>query len=178
MTLKEKCALIRKEIKKIGYSNRQVSVVGKPCGYSDAIHIYWKDFNLDLEAIMNIAKKYDDVGVDARTGEVLEGGNTYVSFSWDYDFISKEEEKLEEIAKQILAISGEKLIAHCNDTGFYLIAVNTADEKKLVLTKYPKSKPYQERELQLVRNKNTIKYYLVDLFTNQLIHKTDLIDLD
>lgn len=84
MTSEEKAKAIRAELKKAGFSSRQISVRLISCGYSSAFRITIKDGNISQLQIEDICNKYKEVEYDERTGEILEGGNTYVTVQRDY----------------------------------------------------------------------------------------------
>lgn len=123
MTNKERSKAIREEIKKLGYNTKQVSVRSRYCGYSDATDITVKDLNCDIKAIEKACTKFESIDYDQYSGEILSGGNTYISVKWDYEALKKvEEEKMQE---------AENLIAEAENGK--VIFENT--EKKLVLCK-------------------------------------------
>lgn len=88
---------IRNEIKKAGYTSRQVNVRKKDCGYSESIHITIKDANININIIKSIALQYENFERDDHTYEILEGGNTYIFVEYEYGI-------LEEAAKPLIPI--------------------------------------------------------------------------
>lgn len=80
MTDNERLAAIRKELKEHGYNNRRVGVSYD--GY--AIRLTIKELAIDKKEIENIAMKYENYSRDERTGEILQGGNTFVLVDYDY----------------------------------------------------------------------------------------------
>lgn len=76
---------IRSEFKMLGITNRQVGLTVQFAGYSISIKASIKDFTLNEKMIAEVVNKHRSVSRDERTGEVLEGGNTFVSISYDYD---------------------------------------------------------------------------------------------
>ncbi len=105
MTIKEKCAAMRAELKKLGYNSKQVSVRGGYCGYSDRAEITIKDMKADRKAIENVCKKFQSIDYDSASGEILEGGNTYIFVKYDYDTlenaIEEEVNKLDSLMAEI-----------------------------------------------------------------------------
>lgn len=79
MKVKEKAKMVREELKKIGYSSKMVSVKSGCTGYSDFIRITIKDLSCDKDKINAIALKFKSIDYDERSGEILAGGNTYIS---------------------------------------------------------------------------------------------------
>ena len=59
---------------------RDVSVKHEYCTYSEAywIKVYYPMDNDKIKALRDVLRKYECIDRDARTGEVLEGGNTYI----------------------------------------------------------------------------------------------------
>ena len=84
MTSTEKAKAIRAELKKAGFTSRQVSVKHRYCGYSSSYHITIKDGNVSELQIKDICKRFESVDYDERTGEILEGGNDYIFVDRDY----------------------------------------------------------------------------------------------
>ena len=79
MTTKELAVKIREDLKQRGYNSRKIGVRYEFCGYSSVIHVMVKDDNIDIEEVRGWLKKYESIDRDERTGEVLQGGNTYIS---------------------------------------------------------------------------------------------------
>ena len=132
MTNKERSAAIRAEIKKLGYNSRQVSVRSRKCGYSDETTIEVKDLSCDIKAIEKACMKFKSIDYDYYSGEILSGGNTYISVSYDYDTISKATsdnlEKAEKTIKEIdcscvLFENEKKRIVLCRQDDMYDVAV-------------------------------------------------------
>jgi hypothetical protein len=73
MKMKEQAKSLRAELKKLNFSNKQISVVSD---YS-RILVQIKDQEIDIKDIENIAKKYESIGRD-EFGGILSGGNDYV----------------------------------------------------------------------------------------------------
>ena len=84
MSAKEIAAEIRKDLKKLGYTPRQVSVRSEYFSMGSSVSITVKDITCDFDAIDRIARSYERIRRCEYTGEILSGGNTYVSVSWDW----------------------------------------------------------------------------------------------
>lgn len=93
---------IRNELKKCGYSNRKVSVKHEYGGYSASIRVTVKDLAINLAGIRKIARIYEDIDYDERTGEILEGGNTYVFVDYDYTILANATDEKEEEATKLI----------------------------------------------------------------------------
>jgi hypothetical protein len=82
-----------KEIKNYLKENKidttKLSIKKQGCGYSESFNITLKDVNIDIELVKNLVKKYETVDRDERTGEILQGGNTYIFVDYDYSIISE-----------------------------------------------------------------------------------------
>ena len=78
MTDTEKIKAIRAELKKAGFTSRQVSVRHRYVGYSSSFNITIKDGNISGMQVKDICKHFESVDYDERTGEILEGGNDYI----------------------------------------------------------------------------------------------------
>ena len=100
MTNKERTQAIKAELKKAGYGTKQVSIRSRYCGYSDATDITVKDLNCNIEKIRKICEKFEKIDYDKYSGEILAGGNTYISVQWDWKVIhNATEEKVAEAEK-------------------------------------------------------------------------------
>lgn len=84
MTDSERAKALRNELKEKGYNSRRVGVTLKYAGYETIIRVTIKEREIDKKEIETIARKYKAVYYDERTGEVLQGGNTFVSVGYDY----------------------------------------------------------------------------------------------
>lgn len=78
MTTKEVATQIRDDLKQRGYNSRKVGVRFDFCGYSSVVIVTLKDDTLDVEKVREWIKKYEAIDRDERTGETLQGGNTYI----------------------------------------------------------------------------------------------------
>lgn len=76
---------IRQELKKRGINSRMVSVKSGYCGYSDYINVTIKTAEVDIREVEKIVKKYQSIDRDERTGDILEGGNTYTRTKYSED---------------------------------------------------------------------------------------------
>ena len=81
---------IRDAYKALGWNNRKISVKHRYCGYSDAINITIKSFDVDLEKAKEIAEKKQSLRYDEYSGEPLLGANTYVHVGFDRELLEAE----------------------------------------------------------------------------------------
>ena len=84
-SIKEKAAEVRKQLKEIGITSKQVSVKSGYCGYDDNLNITIKDLSVNEQTVKDIAEQFEEYERDERSGEILEGGNTYIFIDYDYD---------------------------------------------------------------------------------------------
>ena len=66
-------------IEKGGYSPKTISVRHSWAGYSEPYNITIDDY-IDDKLVASILAPFKDITRDERTGEILEGGNTYVFY--------------------------------------------------------------------------------------------------
>ena len=119
MSVKDKAKAIRTALKeKYGITSRQVSVRGRYCGYSEAIDVEIKDYNIPalITEIEKIANEFESIRYDEHNGEILAGANTYVNVSYNDEMIERESKKYIPLAKKIIQschppIDNGKLIA-------------------------------------------------------------------
>lgn len=78
--MKDKAKVIRNELKKAGYSSRDVSVKKRNSLYDEVLDITIKNPNINPLDVKKIALKHENYERDERTLEILQGGNTYVFF--------------------------------------------------------------------------------------------------
>ena len=78
MTTKELAAKVRDDLKQRGYNSRKIGVRFDFCGYSSVVIVTVKDDTLDIEKVREWTKKYEVIDRDERTGETLQGANTYI----------------------------------------------------------------------------------------------------
>lgn len=77
-------ANIRAELKRAGYSSRQVSVKSDYYSMGSAIRIRIKDAKVPISLVKAIAEPAEDISRD-QFGEILSGGNRFVTISYDHD---------------------------------------------------------------------------------------------
>jgi hypothetical protein len=121
MTIKEKCAAMRAELKKLGYNSKQVSVRGGYCGYSDRAEITIKDLKADRKAIEKVCKKFQSIDYDCASGEILQGANTFINIEYDYDIMRNAiEEERKNLDSMISEIEKEQKHIKKNDSEYVL----------------------------------------------------------
>jgi hypothetical protein len=78
---KTKAQEVAAKLKAIGITNKQVSCRGD----YNSITCRIKDLTIDPEIVRAIASEYEKIDRCEYSGEILCGGNTYVSVCYDYD---------------------------------------------------------------------------------------------
>ena len=128
---KERSAAIRAELKKLGYNSKQISVRSGDCGYSDYTNIRIKDMAIRINDVKKVCKAFESVDYDEYTGEILAGGNCYISVDYDYDALEEarknELPKVEELIKGIDKGEQKRIerkdfdyVLYSDDKGFYM----------------------------------------------------------
>lgn len=102
MTNRELGNAIRKKIKALGYTSRDVSVRVSDAGYETAVHIYIKNMAVNEQAVKGVAKSFEYIDRDERSYEILSGGNTFVFVEYDYDTRKEAVNKYLEAAEEIM----------------------------------------------------------------------------
>lgn len=82
-TITDKAKMLRKELKGLGYNNKQISVTSK----NSSIRVKIKDMSINNKEIEKIANVYKDV--------------SYCEVSYDYDSLKNESDKFIDKATQI-----------------------------------------------------------------------------
>ena len=86
----EHAAEIRKELKtKHGWTSRQVSVRAEYFSMGSAIRVTIKDANVIPSIVEAVANRAEDISRCSYTGEILSGGNRYVTISYDQDVLAQ-----------------------------------------------------------------------------------------
>lgn len=87
MTTKEHAATIRAALKKQGISSQQVSVVSDCYSLGSAIRVTIKDPHINIVNVRQLAEPHELVHRCEVTGEILCGGNRYVTVEYTRDAI-------------------------------------------------------------------------------------------
>ena len=110
-SIKEKAAEVRKQLKEIGITSKQVSVKSGYCGYSDKLNITIKDLSVNEQTVKDIAEQFEEYERDERSGEILEGGNTYIFIDYDYDARRAAAAEMMEQAQKITKVKESGTVA-------------------------------------------------------------------
>lgn len=119
MTNKERSVAIRSELKKHGYTSRQISVRSGDCGYSDYSHIRIKDVSISRKTIKEICKKYEYISYDEYSGEILQGCNTFIDVDYDYSAVREAKERNIGEARKLVdrALAGDRHVIFKSPAG-------------------------------------------------------------
>lgn len=85
LSIADKAKLLRSDLKKFGWNSKQISVTGKYVAYDSVLKIRIKDLNISKVAVEKIANQFSSIDYCETSGEVLEGGNTYVNIDFDWE---------------------------------------------------------------------------------------------
>jgi hypothetical protein len=94
---------MKKELKEAGINTKNIRIRVK--AYS--VHCEVSDLSIkisDVEAVLK--SKYESISRCEYTGEVLQGGNTFVSVSYDWDALKKAEQDYN-LVKELAALTKE-----------------------------------------------------------------------
>lgn len=76
---------VREALKALGYGRKEVSVRSRRVTYSSAIEVTVKALGVNIKKVREVAERAQSVRRCEVSGEVLMGGNIYVSVSYAYD---------------------------------------------------------------------------------------------
>lgn len=127
MTNKELSRKIRNELKASGYTSKDVSIRVKDCGYSTSVWATIKNPTISKSKITSMLKKYDEYERDHATGEILEGGNTYVFVDYEYGVFDEVIKPYLETAENLNNSPEE-----CNKISENIYFINSDYDKKIV----------------------------------------------
>jgi len=148
---KEEAKYIREKLKKeLGLSSRDVSVKSSYGGTSSSVRVTIKGIKglMLKDKIEEIGKSQEDYDVDAYSGEILMGGNTFIFTNIDYKF---EQELNDKIQKEFKKQLGDQ---EFNDDTPSIILFNTFSVNSSNGMKYVTVKGH--REIAEIRDINYI----------------------
>lgn len=121
MTNKEMSKAIQEKLKAAGVPRAAYSIRVRYCGYSESVRIDVKDLAVSIYEVKRIALQYQSIDRDERTGEILEGGNTYVFVQYDFDTLEAAQEKYLAQAEGVYGHGYAEVMTHANgNTLLYL----------------------------------------------------------
>lgn len=98
---------IREALKANGINSKQVSVKNKRATYSRAFIVTIRDDKLSFRKVEDIVNKFEKVDYDAYSGEILSGGNTYITCKreWERGYAPSMPNDFKEFIEKIMAMS-------------------------------------------------------------------------
>lgn len=102
MTNMELNKAIKAELKKAGYNTKDFRVSVKDSLYDTTIRIKIKSPYVNLHDVERLLKHRESYELDVASGEILQGGNTYVFIEYDYNAFDLIPHEYEERAEKIL----------------------------------------------------------------------------
>lgn len=121
MTNREMNTLIKNELKEAGYNVKDFSVSVKDCGYSTSIKVTIKNPYVCRKDVESLLLNYQNIDKDSVTGEILEGGNTYLFVEYQYGVFEEVSQEWSSTAAGL--IKSELEITRIFD-GLYLLNTN------------------------------------------------------
>ena len=119
MCITDKAKQTRKELKELGINSKQVSVNCK----HGSLYVRIKDLKVKMETVEFIANKHRSVSYCEASGEILQGGNTFVFIEFDSNALRAAANEFEEKAEKIFQEKGGD---HCG------ITISEKDNMRLV----------------------------------------------
>lgn len=128
---KEVAKQIRDGLKVLGLSSRQVSVQAD----SNGANVRIKDFSVNFNQVKELAKQFEEIRRCEYSGDILSGGNTYISISYDWqaekalkesqeykDHLNWVTDKLFDLKENvgIELVKGFKVFKHYNGYGYHV----------------------------------------------------------
>lgn len=110
---------IKNYLKTKGINTSKISIKKSPCGYSERFNITLKDIDINIDEVSNLVKGFEEIDYDERTGEILQGGNTYIFVEYDYSIINEANNKynplvLDKLYNELLKRTKEEQEAYYN----------------------------------------------------------------
>jgi len=106
---------LKKElVKALNIPAKAINIRREHCGYSESIKCTVKDLRVSVEAVKNYLDQYREIDYCEASGEILMGGNTYVSAQYEWDksklqnFVPKEDIR-SELSRYVESTYGVKL---------------------------------------------------------------------
>lgn len=107
MTNRETSLNIRRELKESGYNTRDFRISVKDSGYNTVIKIIIKNPHINRKDIKSLLIKYEQIDRDERSGEILDGCNTYLFISYEYGVFNEVSQTWASTAKGIMLDKSE-----------------------------------------------------------------------
>lgn len=94
---KESAKELRSKLKELGYSRNMVGVTSD----YDSINVTIKSIEVNFKNVEELANNYESIRTDEMTGEILQGGNTYVTVKYEDSLMESLENKYMNKAKEV-----------------------------------------------------------------------------
>ena len=107
MTNKELGNAIRATLKAEGYAPRDFSVRVRNCGYSTSADVTIKNPEIRCVNVERLLSKFESIGRDYATGEILAGGNCYLFVDYERGIFDAPAQEMAATAEGILRETGE-----------------------------------------------------------------------
>ena len=122
MTTTEHAAEIRETLKREHrWTSRQVSVRAEHFSMGSSIHVEIKDPAVPLPVVKAVAETAERIHRDERTGEILGGGNRYVSVCYSREAMTIIGRRYGDVVQlAVNAIDGENVLRPVEGTPFFV----------------------------------------------------------
>ena len=95
------------EFQKNGITKKQIKISARFSMYDECATITIHDLTLPKNKVEEIATAFESYERDQRSGEILQGGNTFIRVEYDYDKWQEQEKSHEEQAQNIIATKAQ-----------------------------------------------------------------------
>lgn len=131
MTNRELSSEVRSKLKEAGFTSKDYSIRVRDAGYSTSVDISVKNPKVRVSEVITVAKQFESVERDERTGEILQGGNVFVHCQYESDEMFDEViEPLMATAEKVFSSSqwdGKKI---AENDGIYVHLCKLSDAEK------------------------------------------------
>jgi hypothetical protein len=150
---KELSKAIQNDLKAAGVPRAAYSIRVQDCGYSVSVRINIKDLSVLPAEVKRIALHYQEYERDV-SGEILQGGNTYIFVDYDWKTLNNASAPYQEKAAAIRGNGYQEVMKHKN--GNRLVYLDTYDGEGFLSVKVPDQENISIMERFYCRSSNTI----------------------
>lgn len=125
---------IQNDLKAAGVPRSAYSIRVQDCGYSVSVRINIKDLAILPADVKRIALHYQEYERDV-SGEILQGGNTYVFVTYDWHTVKDAAEPYKDQAAEIFGNGYREIMTHGN--GNRLVYLDTVPGEGFLSVKVP-----------------------------------------
>ena len=144
---------IQNDLKAAGVKKSAYSIRVQDCGYSVSVRIKIKDLAILPDDVKCIALHYQEYERDV-SGEILQGGNTYVFVDYDFETLQAAQEKFLLQAVTIRGKGYQEIMQHKN--GNRLVYLDTFDGEGFLSVKAPGQENISVMDRFYCRSSNTL----------------------